>query len=285
MNELENSFRVLTAEEAGLVAAGYLKPGKYYWDTDGNGKYTDGETIIAIQPEFSQLDEDGGSDGWYGGYDFTTANYFDEGGGDFQPNATPPDVNCLTQSQIDALSPEAREQYYVAVEAAEIAREIMLMPDHDTREYASLINRDANGVITHTPLAVGTATSVTPNMTGMANMGQFLGIIHSHPAVTFMDRVPDFKIYPTPDAAAVGGAGDWSSFDWYRQQMEASLVRDHGLSAAEAAVRTGNVSQFILGATGPVGSGSYGFHQYSNTDRDRITPGAKVNINLGLCGS
>ena len=87
-----------------------------------------------------------------------------EGGGGDDPLPTPPDLNCSDKSQ---MTPQQRLDYEISEEAAEIAREIMATGDKDGYEYASLIYRDANGVITHTPIARGTPWSSVPSMIGI----------------------------------------------------------------------------------------------------------------------
>jgi len=96
-----------------------------------------------------------------------------EGSGDGGGESSDLYDHCLSAEEFNQLSPEQQEDYLVAVEAAEIAREIALMPDRDFIEYGSIIYRDANGVITHTPIAGGNATSVTgPMAGGVARLGK-----------------------------------------------------------------------------------------------------------------
>ena len=96
-----------------------------------------------------------------------------------EPAPTPPDLECLSDEEKSQLSPKEREAYEVAEEAAEIAREILARPDRDTVEYGALIYRDVNGVITHTPLARGTATTVQMDITGLPGYGSVLALVHS----------------------------------------------------------------------------------------------------------
>jgi len=276
-------LRPLTAEEAEAVAGGFdRKPGKYYWDTNANGKYDADEKMVTIEPQLYPVGEEG-TGGEYDGFYLTNAVYLGEasGGGDTGAPPSPPELSCLSQSQIDQLSPQERDNYYVAIEAAEIAREILLQPNHDHYEWASIIYRDADGIITHTPIHTDhSPTGVAPDFAGMTNYGQFLGLVHSHPAVTFNITFPDLKAYPT------GGInGDWPGFDSYTTQMYNSLVNDYGQSHTQATSRVENTHMFIFGATGGIGTNMYDLRNYAFNDRDQITLGQKISLSLGLCGS
>ncbi|HEX8364677.1 MAG TPA: hypothetical protein VF603_05270 [Allosphingosinicella sp.] len=268
---MKTSFRELTQAELEFVAGGDEPPMGYAPPIDVFGYRIRSLTAF-------------GTGGFGYGWDTSTN---DGGGGGYveettpaEPEPSPPDLNCLTPAQISALSPVERDAYFMSVEAAEIAREIMTKADRDTREYGSIIYRDSNGVITHTPVVPGGPTSVSPTSEGMANFGQFLGLVHSHTAATYIASMPNYKLFPTP-----GAGGDWPVFDWYTQQMYNSLISDHGMSVQQAADRVSNVRHFMVSPMGPMGSDLYGVFGYANHDRDSFTPGQRVNINLGLCDS
>lgn len=56
---------------------------------------------------------------------------------------------------LGAYPPEERDNVLVLLEAAKIQREILRTGDKDYNEYGSLIYRNSDGVITHTPIRRG----------------------------------------------------------------------------------------------------------------------------------
>ena len=180
--------------------------------------------------------------------------------------------------------PEAKIQYSQnSEEAAKIAREILAQPDHDTREYASLIYMDSDGQIRHTPIRGGGATWSQPSDAGI-RYGQIYGLVHSHTAATFVQNFPELKLYPTDTAMAPGGIGDWEVFDYYVNGIYNSLASEFGASNFDATTHIAQFRQYILGASGPMGSNSYQLRGYDANNRDQVTLGQKINLNLGLCG-
>jgi hypothetical protein len=195
------------------------------------------------------------------------------------PAPTPEDLNCMDTSQ---MTPEQLLDYRVSEEAAKIAREILAQPDHDTREYASFIYMDSDGQIRHTPIRGGTATMSSPSDAGI-NYGQIYGLVHSHPAVTYIPSLPDFKLYPTPGSAGPNGQGDWEAYDYIAMGIYNSAMSDNGATAFEALTQMAQFRQYILGATGGVGTNSYQLRGYDTSNRDMVTLGQKISLNLGLC--
>jgi hypothetical protein len=173
------------------------------------------------------------------------------------------------------MTPEQREEYEVAEEAAEIAREILAKPDKDYFEYGSIIYRGLDGVITHTPLQRGTPTSVQPSTEGMPHWGAALGMVHSHPGATFIAQFPDLKLLPT-------NPGDWVAYNSTQSQIESSLLQQ-GFSAQEASSRAADFNFFVFGASGPVGTGMYKLYRYEDDDSPGIL-GDFVSTDLGTCG-
>ena len=257
-----------------LMSSTTSTSGGNYEDLNGNGQWDEGEPLVATGTRPSTGFSTGpGDTGGVGGTPVGEGSGTPggSGGGTQQPAPTPPGLECLSESELAQLSSEEREAYLVTAEAAEIGREIQAQPDRDSREYASLIYRDVNGVITHTPIEPGGPTSSTANMIGIQSWGQVLGYVHSHTAMTWSGEFPDYKLYPTPDSGAVTGQGDWSAFD----QMAAYI------SAAGGDPQ--NFKQFVLGPTGPVGSDKYELRGYAADDRDTTTLGQKIDSNLGTC--
>ena len=215
----------------------------------------------------------GGGDGWN--------TYTEEDGGGDTIAPTPPDLNCLTEAELNQLGPEEREAYEVAVVAAKIAREIMAMPDKDKLEYGALIYRDTNGVITHTPLTKGGPVGVTPVTTGLPDYGHMLAFIHSHTADTYTST--GIKAYPTPNNGA-GGEGDWFVFDWFVSEARKALIAG-GLTEEQANEKVLRMHQFMLGPTAVSGTNLYDLRKYTFDDRDILTLGQKVDMRLGLCST
>jgi len=179
------------------------------------------------------------------------------------------------------MTPEQRLDYEISEEAAEIAREIMATGDKDGFEYASLIYRNTEGVITHTPIARGTPWDSVPSMAGITNWGQVLGVVHSHIADQWDPGMPKFKRFPTPVGAANGG--DWTPFDTEMGYIYQSLISDYGLSYEGAGARSAVFRQYIFGPAGPSGSNNYELRGYDSSNRDTQTLGQKISLNLGLC--
>lgn len=196
-----------------------------------------------------------------------------------EPAPSPDDLNCMDTSQ---MTPEELRDYKISEEAAKIAREILAMADHDMREYSSLIYMDSEGVIRHTPIEPGGPTSSTPNMTGIQNWGQVLGVVHSHTAATFAASDTDFKLFPTPDSANQGH-GDWWAYDQMAEMIRDSLMANHGLALDAALAHLMQFRQYIVGPSGPLGTNLYQLHGYDAFDRDLQTLGQKISMNLGLC--
>jgi hypothetical protein len=257
---MDRCFRFLTSEELNFVSGGEYYTGKttaYYSNYDG-----------------------GGAGGGYwgsgsGGYD--TAGWEQEHSGDESPYE-----HCRDKSQ---MTPEEREDYEVAEEAAEIAREIAAMADKDSREYGAIIYRDANGVITHTALTPGTATSV-PNMStsGMPGWGSALAIVHSHPASLWDPNYPSFRMHPTP-------YGDWDAFNGTQKLIADDLINNRGYSFEAAWAQANQFVYFIFGAYDAVGTNRYALHRFDDSDEahqvttseNQLAYAESVNTSLGTC--
>lgn len=237
------------------------------------------DIIVTARYRYRNYNYDDGSGG-ASGDDGSGRNGGGRGGS--APAPAPPPLECATADELSRMSPEEREDYDIAAEAAEIAREITAKSDKDTNEYGSLIYRDANGVITHTPLTRGTNTTVAIDATGIPNFGQVLAMVHSHAANTFTSNQPFFKLFPTPNVLMPNGQGDWYGFDYYKGQIRQALL-SQGASTTDAAIAAGAFRQFIVGPTATAGTGSYALVGYNGGDRDTITLGQKINMNLGLC--
>ncbi|HEV2080349.1 MAG TPA: hypothetical protein VGR19_10710 [Allosphingosinicella sp.] len=193
--------------------------------------------------------------------------------------ATPPDLDCRDPSK---MTPQELRDYRVSQQAARVATEIMAKPDKDTNEYGALIYRDTDGSINHAPVTLGGPTWVQPSFAGIQNWGQVLAMVHSHPAGQFIENDPEFKMYPTPDAAA-GGKGDWYAFDETAKMIKSSLETDHGMSPSQASIEVAQFRQYVLGPSGPKDTNQYELHGYDRNDRDRDTLGQKVALALGDC--
>lgn len=264
------------------------QPGEYV-DENGNGRWDPGEEQIITVTGRRDVDDDGAPWEPNPGDGPPDGNEPGGGGGGGDPSEPPTDLfeECLSAEELSELSPEKQQAYLVAVEAAEIAREIAAMPDRDSREYGLTIYRDANGVITHSPIAGGNATSVTgPMAAGLPSWGSALGMVHSHPAILFNDSFPNFRLHPTP-----GTSGDWSAFNG-RQDLITQDLMSQGYSSAAASAQANGFVQFIYGASGGPGTGSYELKRYDDGDEARqdtssenqIANAEKVNMNLGTCG-
>ena len=196
---------------------------------------------------------------------------------DDAPRPTPPDLVCAPLSSF--LWPEQLLDYKISTEAAKIAREILQRPDHNTVEYGSYIYRNASGVITHTPINTdNNPTSVSISTTGLPNWGAVLGMVHSHPASTYNAAFPDFKTYPTGSAT-----GDWAAYDWVFQAKYDSLTTHHGLTGAARDQEAYSFRQYIVGAADKSGTENYELRGYAFDDRDQVTLGQNISLNLGLC--
>lgn len=193
---------------------------------------------------------------------------------------TPPDLECMDTGQ---LSPEELLDYKIAEIAAKIAREILERPDHNTIEYGSMIYMDADGVLRHTPITAGGPTWAGMNMTGVSH-SQIYGMVHSHPAALYDPERPDFRLFPTPDAAGPNGQGDWAAYD-SRVDLMIEALTQQGASAFETEQRHLQFRQYVLGygSSWLGGPPQYELRGYDRDDRDIATVGQKVSLNLGLC--
>jgi hypothetical protein len=187
---------------------------------------------------------------------------------------------------LSAYPPEERENVLVLLEAAKIHREILATSDKDWYEYASLIYRDANGIITHTPINRGGATLSVPDVSGLTNAdyGRALALVHSHTAAGFNRDHPLYRLRPTPDSGQGSGAGDGAGLSWWADRVQEALVAEGMTPEAARAAAEARLSQIIIGATGPVDSNSYGimaydYHQRNSQDLD----GALVDPELLAC--
>lgn len=255
-----------------------------YIDENGNGQYDEGETLLVTHEREDEFN--GGGGGYYpgggGGGGTGDGGGFNDPADDFE--------ECQDTS---TMTPEQREDYEVAREAAEIAREIQAAAERDSREYGALIYRDANGTITHTPLIPGGATSVSnwPNTDGF-DYSTVLGVVHSHPASGFASDSPYQRLIPTPDQGAVGGQGDWAFFNSVQAHIIYDLVYTHGYSQTAASARAGQLVQFVYGATDMSGTGRYALYRYEDSDEshqttssaNQVANGDHVNTILGTCG-
>lgn len=196
------------------------------------------------------------------------------------PDAMAEELECQST---DGMSDEKLRDYQISEEAAKIAREILAAANHDSIEYASLIYRDANGVIRHTTIAPGGPTSSTPGFEGIQNWGQVLAIVHSHTAATYNAGNPLLKLFPTPNNAEPSGHGDWWSFDQMAGFIQDSLESDYGMTEQEALNQSRVFRQYVLGPTGISGTNSYDLRGYAFDDRDLYTLGQNISKNLGLC--
>ncbi len=241
---------------------GWALSGEEDWTEDGNNF-----TITGKRLKLPDWGGGGGASGGTGG----------DGGG--TPGGT-----LYTQCQnTSTLTPEQLEDYLVAAEAAEIAREIMQKLDRDLNEYGAVIYRDATGVITHTPLTPGNATSV-PNLSldGMTSWGQALGVVHTHPASLFNAATPNFRLHPTP-------GGDWVFFNSIQSLIQTSL-ESSGFSATHADAQANQFVQFVFGAADAAGTDNYALMRYDDGDEayqftgeSQISHADYVNLRLGLC--
>lgn len=224
-----------------------------------------------------------GGGGGGGGGDNSNTNDQETTGGQDPP---PAEVYCLSADALSQLTPKELEAYQVAVVAAKIAREIYAMPDRDHVEYGAIIYRDTDGVIKHTPLTRGTASSLPEGVSiaGTPGWGSALGLIHSHPALLYNEAYPLFRMHPTP-------YGDWAAFNWMQEQIVFDLTTNHGWSFEAASNKALGFVQFMLGANGDVGTGYYGFYRYddggeANQTRssfDQLMFADSIDFNLGLC--
>jgi len=188
------------------------------------------------------------------------------------------------------MTPAELEDYLVASEAAEIAREIAAKPDRDKYEYGSIIYRDANGVITHTEVVTQhNPTGVVPSTVGMPGWGSALALVHSHVADGYDPSFPGGRLYPTP---STGGNSDWSGFNWMQDMIYKDLTENRGYSAEAALAQANEFVQFVFGAAGLSGSGAYELNRFDDTDEQHQLKGVEqlnyaewVNLNLGQCGS
>jgi hypothetical protein len=213
---------------------------------------------------------------WDGGWNFGSSQPVPPPEPD--TNVEPPPLECSDTSQ---MSPEQLRDYKISEVAAAIAREIMKKPDRDINEYGAFILQDANGNIYMGVLYQGGPTSTPLSYAGI-DVGNIVGYVHSHTASQWQEALPQFKLYPTPNAAGPGGYGDWAAFDAYSGDIYANLLAD-GRSREYADGRSMTFRQYILGPTGPVGSGSYQLRGYSFDNRDITSLGQLISLNLGLC--
>ena len=237
------------------------------------------------------------SDGYEGQHAFVTGRRYVRGAGGFtldrsgwnfgseqtappEYEPTPPDLTCMDEN---ALSPAELLDYRISQEAAKIAKEILAKPDHDVIEYGSMIYMDANGIITHTPITAGGPTWAGMDMTGVG-WDQVYGMVHSHTAATYTPQQPDSRLFPTSNNSAPDQQGDWAAYD-ARVDLMINALQSLGRSDLEIETRHLQFRQYILGATGGIGTNFYELHGYDRDDRDRVTVGQNVSLNLGLCGA
>jgi len=205
------------------------------------------------------------------------------------PRPSPPDVYCQNPA---TMTPQELHDYKVNVEAANVARDILAMPDHDNVEYGSFIYEDGNGNMHHTALARGSSTSIPQSaydMTGVTSgYANVVGYIHSHPEAAFTAPPAGHENDPTytqyllyPSAHTSANSGDWDFNDWVGDQIYNSHFNSGGtLDAIEA---SSFFRQYIVGYSDENGVGSYGTYGYAFDDRDVSTLGAHLSSNLGLC--
>lgn len=229
-----------------------------------------------------------GGEGWSGfggtggGGGFDSSEYPDE-----DSTSLGPYEYCRSTQN---MTPAELEDYLVASEAAEIAREIAAKPDRDKYEYGSIIYRDANGVITHTEVVTQhNPTAVALSTVGMPNWGSALGFVHSHVADGYDPNFPGGRLYPTP---STGGSSDWSGFNTMQKMIVDDLTANRGYSAEAALAQANEFVQFVYGAAGPSGSGAYELNRFDETDEQYQLKGVEqlnyaewINPNLGPCGS
>jgi hypothetical protein len=162
----------------------------------GFGQAPDDEDVTEVEPIVveGRRPPTAVSPGWGDGSEYPPVP--DGGGGGGQSEGDP-----------DAWLPEPEDYDRCQDRAAdaladEIAREIADQPDSHRREYASLIWKDANGVLHRTDLIPGDNFSVDwsqaldPSV-GFNSFSQVVGLVHNHPS----------EIETSP------GAGDWSAVD------------------------------------------------------------------------
>jgi hypothetical protein len=194
---------------------------------------------------------------------------------------TPPDLECMDTSY---LTPEELLDYKIAEIAAKIAREILDRPDHNMIEYGAMIYMDSEGVLRHTPIAAGTTWQAGMDMTGV-NHSQIYGMVHSHPSHIYSDTAYNFRLFPTPDQVQANGQGDWAAYD-ARVDLMINALTQQGASAFEIEQRHLQFRQYVLGygRSDPYVAPEYQLRGYDRSDRDTVTLGQKVSLNLGLCG-
>jgi hypothetical protein len=226
----------------------------------------------------------GGGTGGTGGQECWTPDGYVSTGGEFMFCPPPEYQTCLN---LAALTSAERDKVLIALEAAEIAEEILAQPDEDDHEYGSLIYRDRFGVITHTPIARGTATGAMIDNTGL-NVQEFSSIyalVHSHTPFTWSTVAPERALVPTRDASQGDGRGDWAALDgWVYSAAESKISLGMERSVAYAEARA-QMSQFVLGANGPRGSGNYLLHHFTWEDRDtsNASDGEQVQREWVVC--
>lgn len=198
-----SGLRPLTDEEADLVAGGVdLKPGKYYWDTNGNGKYDADEKVVVVEPQLSPVNDDGGGGGdWYG-YDFSTATYYEEsGGGMGGPNTVPPE--------------DCRDR-----EALEAKQLINGEDNNNTNEFGILIYRGADGQLHKSSVLRGANGEIPRSVIESwmrdngVSMSQVEGFVHNHDAWHYERSYEEGQLNRYPSGGASVGGGDWAVADW-----------------------------------------------------------------------
>lgn len=115
-------------------------------------------------------------------------------------------------------------------------------------------------------------------MEGLPSWANALALFHSHPAVTFIQQFPNFRMTPTS-----GEPGDWGPFNEYQTMIrDAMLERGHSLAEAEA--KANSFVQFIYGAAAPISTDLYGLYRYDDSDEERQSElGDYVYEGLGTC--
>lgn len=193
---------------------------------------------------------------------------------------TPPDLECMDTSY---LTPEELLDYRIAEIAAKIAREILDRPDHNMIEYGAMIYMDSEGVLRHTPIAAGTTWQSGMDMTGV-NHSQIYGMVHSHPSHIYSESAYAFRLFPTPDQTQATGQGDWAAYD-ARVDLMINALTQQGARAFEIEQRHLQFRQYVLGYGRSELGGQLGYQLrgYDRSDRDTVTLGQKVSLNLGLC--
>lgn len=165
----------------------------------------------------------------------------------------------------DEFPPEERERVLVILEAAKVAREIMMRPDRDYMEYGSVIFRGSDGRFRHTPISPGSPTGANVDTRGLLleDMANVYALVHSHVALGYNADYPDARLFPTPDLSQPEGQGDWFALAGWANSASASLTQLGMNADAARQLVEGRLSQFILGATGPAGSDLYGLRGFS----------------------